>query len=175
MLAVIVNNQKHMSAYRILFVCTGNICRSPTAEAVLRHKADALGWGELIEVDSAGTHDYHIGAAPDPRSCEVAKPRGYALDHLRGRMVEAADFEHFDLLLALDAGHASILNQRAPVEYREKVQLFLPYAGITAPREVADPYYGAMAGFEETLRLTERGCEGLLTRLGEAYGWKPIA
>jgi protein-tyrosine phosphatase len=164
-----------MTAYRILFVCTGNICRSPTAEAVLRQKAEARGWGGLIEVDSAGTHDYHIGAAPDSRSCEVAVVKGYRLEHLRGRMVQPSDFEHFDMLLALDAGHASILSQRAPAEHRAKVQLFLPYAGIESPQEVADPYYGTMAGFEETLRLTERGCEGLLARLAKEQGWKAIA
>ncbi len=154
-----------MQKTRILFVCTGNICRSPTAEAVLRHKAATSGLSLPLEVDSAGTHDYHVGAAPDPRSCQVAREAGYAMEHLVGRQVSTEDFERFDLLLALDTGHEAILRRRAPALFGHKVQLFLPYAGITRPAEVADPYYGTIAGFVETLRLIERGCDGILARL----------
>lgn len=162
-------------AQRLLFVCTGNICRSPTAEAVLRRKAEIQRWGRLLQIDSAGTHDYHVGDSPDSRSCEIARHSGYALDHLVGRMVEAADFEQFDLLLAMDQGHETNLRQRAPSEFQHKISLFLPYAGIATPREVADPYYGTLAGFKTTLELIERGCDALLERLAREQGWQRTA
>jgi protein-tyrosine phosphatase len=161
--------------YRVLFVCTGNICRSPTAEAVLRRLAEARGWGERLEVDSAGTHDYHVGEAPDARSCEAAQARGYAMRHLKGRHVAAEDFRRFDLLLAMDSGHLSLLLQRSPEAMRGKVHLFLPYAGVETPRDVADPYYGPRAGFEDTLSLIERGCAGLLARIAREQGWSEAA
>lgn len=156
---------------RILFVCTGNICRSPTAEAVLRQQVELRGWSERLQVDSAGTHPYHVGDAPDARSCDAAHASGYTMRHLVGRQVEAADFERFDLLLAMDNGHRDILWQRAPINLRERIQLFLPYAGIHTPSEVADPYYGPLSGFDDLLLLIERGCAGLLTRLGRERHW----
>lgn len=161
--------------YSILFVCTGNICRSPTAEAVLRHKAEQRGMGEHLHVDSAGTHDYHVGEGPDARSCDVAHARGYAMRHLVGRQVAAEDFERFDLLLALDGGHEGLLLRQVPAARRDRVKLFLPYAGISHPRDVADPCYGPLSGFHDVLELIERGCDGLLDRLSREQGWPGTA
>lgn len=160
-----------MTKVCILFVCTGNICRSPTAEAVLRRKTEAREWAGRLHIDSAGTHDYHVGEGPDARSCDVAHARGYAMRHLVGRQVAEEDFARFDLLLALDGGHEAWLRRQAPAAHRERVQLFLPYAGIERPRDVADPYYGPLSGFHAVLELIERGCDGLLERLAREQEW----
>src|SRR6516225_3052207 len=145
---------------RVLFVCLGNICRSPTAEAVMR--ALALEAPELgLEVDSAGTAGYHIGEAPDPRMQGAAARRGYQLQALRARIVEPGDFERFDLILAMDRENLAVLHRRA----RERVRLFLEFAPQGAPQEVPDPYYGGPNGFEEVLDLVESAARGLLSYL----------
>jgi protein-tyrosine phosphatase len=150
---------------RILFVCLGNICRSPTAEAVMRALA-AREVPELpLEVDSAGTAGYHIGEPPDPRMRAAAARRGYDLNALRARVVEPHDFEHFDLILAMDRENLAVLHHRAPAEARERVRLFLEFAPHGEPREVPDPYYGGPNGFEEVLDLTEAAVRGLLDYL----------
>lgn len=147
---------------KILFVCTGNICRSPTAEGVARHAIRAAGLEGVIKVESAGTHGYHVGEAPDPRSCKAAAKRGYDLSTLRARKLEPADFEAFDLLLAMDAGHLEIMERNCPEEHRGKVRLFMSYARRIKANEVLDPYYGGDRGFELVLDYCEDAVEGLL-------------
>lgn len=150
----------------ILFVCTGNICRSPTAEAVFRHLAREARLSGLLTVDSAGTHDYHTGDPPDERSIAAARRRGVAMDGLRARPVEDADFERFDLILAMDAGHMRHLRRMAGPESRANLALFLDYAGPErAGGDVPDPYYGAEEDFEMALDLIFEGARGLLARL----------
>lgn len=114
---------------RILFVCTGNICRSPTAEAVARHFVETGGLGAQVLLDSAGTQGYHVGEAPDPRTQKAAKLRGYDLSALRARKLELRDFQEFDLLLAMDRGHLEHMQRHCPEVYRPKLQLFLPFTG----------------------------------------------
>jgi protein-tyrosine phosphatase len=150
---------------RILFVCLGNICRSPTAEAVVRALA-ALEAPELgLEVDSAGTAGYHLGELPDPRMRAAAARRGYDLNTLRARIVEPRDFERFDLILAMDRENLAVLQRRAPESGRERVRLFLEFAPHGERDEVPDPYYGGPNGFEEVLDLVEAAARGLLSYL----------
>lgn len=150
---------------RVLFVCTGNICRSPTAEAVARHFIHSGGLDSRIEVDSAGTHGYHAGEAPDPRSIKAAAKRGYDLKPLRARKLETSDFQEFDLLLAMDRGHLELMQRACPEVYRSKLDLFLRYAPSTEFDEVPDPYYGGPQGFEMVLDMCEAGVGGLIDRL----------
>jgi protein-tyrosine phosphatase len=150
---------------KILFVCLGNICRSPSAEAVLRAVAMREAPELQIEVDSAGTAGYHIGDAPDSRSQAAALRRGYDMAPLRARIVETADFERFDLILAMDTQNLEVLRKRAPAAYRERVRLFLEFAPDCGLDEVPDPYYGGPAGFEHVLDLVEEASRGLLTHL----------
>mgnify|MGYP000876522817 FL=1 len=146
---------------RILMLCTGNICRSPTAEVVLRVKAAAQGWGGRLVVDSAGIEAYHVGAPPDARSQEHAKRRGYDLGDLRARQVSSADFDRYDWLLAMDRWHLAALKRRCPPVSAGRLRLFMSFAK-GAPSEVPDPYYGDSAGFELVLDLVESGCDALL-------------
>ncbi len=151
---------------RVLFVCMGNICRSPTAEAVVREFAQREA-GLALEVDSAGTHGYHTGDAPDERSIVAARRRGFDLATLRARVVVAADFERFDLVLAMDDAVLQRLRELAPPRHAERVQLFLDFAPGLGRRDVPDPYYGGPAGFEEVLDLVEEGARGLLAALAK--------
>jgi len=132
---------------RVLIVCMGNICRSPTAEAVLRSQLQKAGL--QIQVDSAGTEDYHIGAAPDSRSIKHASLRGYDLGGLRARQVNLSDFSEFDLILAADGANLAELKRRCPREHQHKLSLFLEDAAVP------DPYYGGVEGFEKVLDLIE--------------------
>lgn len=152
---------------KILFVCLGNICRSPTAEAVFRTVAARDAPDLPIEIDSAGTAGYHIGEPPDPRTCEAAHRRGYDLSPLRARIVEPGDFEKFDLILAMDRENLDVLRRRAPPNARERVRLFLEFAPGAPVNEVPDPYYGGPNGFEEVLDLVEQASQGLLQHLRE--------
>ena len=149
---------------RILFVCTGNICRSSTAEGVLRHYIQAAGLGDVVEIASAGTHGYHVGEAPDPRTIRTAKVRGYDLSILRARTVKAADFREFDLILAMDGGHYRFLQQLKPKDATATLALFCEYAGI-GQCDVPDPYYGGARDFEACFELVEDGCRKLLEKL----------
>ena len=150
---------------KILFVCLGNICRSPTAEVVLRTIA-AREMPELtIEVDSAGTAGYHVGAPPDPRTQQAAIRRGYDLSKCRARVIEPHDFERFEMILAMDRENLEALRRRAPAQARDRVQLFLEFAPEAGTKDVPDPYYGGPNGFEEVLDLVEAAARGLLRRL----------
>ena len=149
---------------RVLFVCMGNICRSPTAEAVVRELARREG-GIAIEVASAGTHGYHRGDPPDERAIAAARRRGFDLSTLRARVVEAGDFDRFDLVLAMDSEVLDRLRGIAPRHHAERLRLFLEYAPALGRRDVPDPYYGGAAGFEEVLDLVEEGARGLLAAL----------
>ena len=150
---------------KILFVCLGNICRSPSAEAVLRTIAAREAPELNLEIDSAGTAGYHIGDAPDSRSQAAAHRRGYDMSPLRARIVEAADFERFDLILAMDTNNLEVLRRRAPALQRDRVRLFLEFAPDCGLDEVPDPYYGGPAGFEQVLDLVEEASRGLLSHL----------
>jgi protein-tyrosine phosphatase len=146
----------------VLFVCTGNICRSPTAEGVARHFIEARGLADRIAVDSAGTHGYHAGEAPDRRAQKAAERRGYDLSGLRARQIESADFERFDLILAMDADHLAIMRRSCPDAYRTRLSLFMRYARSHDLLEVPDPYYGGDNGFDAVLDYCEDGVQGLL-------------
>ena len=150
---------------KILFVCLGNICRSPTAEGVFRAVAAREAPELQIEVDSAGTAGYHIGEPPDARTRQAASRRGYDLESLRARMVEPRDFEHFDLILAMDRENLQVLQRRAPANRGERLRLFLEFAPEASVTEVPDPYYGGPNGFEEVLDLVEAASRGLLQHL----------
>ncbi|HUO20608.1 MAG TPA: low molecular weight protein-tyrosine-phosphatase [Steroidobacteraceae bacterium] len=150
---------------RVLFVCLGNICRSPTAEGVLRTLAAREAPELALEVDSAGTAAYHVGQPPDPRTRAAAARRGYDLSALRARSIESADFERFDLILAMDRENLTALRRRAPAHAHERLRLFLEFCADEAPEEVPDPYYGGPNGFEEVLDLVESATRGLLAHL----------
>ncbi len=150
---------------RILFVCLGNICRSPTAEVVLRTIAAREAPELHLEVDSAGTTGYHVGQPPDPRMRQTADRRGYDLAAPRARIVEPADFERFDLILAMDREILSVLRRRAPSGAQERLRLFLEFAPEEGLEDVPDPYYGGPNGFEEVLDLVEAATRGLLAHL----------
>ncbi|MBX3666340.1 MAG: low molecular weight phosphotyrosine protein phosphatase [Burkholderiales bacterium] len=150
---------------RVLFVCMGNICRSPTAEGVFRRLVEAEGLAGRIHIDSAGTHDYHIGDPPDARAQAAAARRGYDLSQLRARQVTRADFTAFDYVLAMDEHNRGLLLQQCPPEHRAKVRLFLEFAAGEVPAEVPDPYYGGPQGFEQVLDLVENAARGLLCEI----------
>ncbi len=154
---------------RVLFVCTGNICRSPTAEGVARHWLRMLGLDGVVAVDSAGIAGYHAGEAPDARSQRVAAQRGYDLSRLRARKLTSKDFDRFDLLLAMDEGHRDVMLRKAPPECRDKIRLFLSFAPELGRHEVPDPYYGGTSGFDDALNLCEVGVQGLLDVLREKH------
>ena len=155
------------TAHRVLFVCLGNICRSPTAEGVLRHLAAKEAPGLTLEIDSAGTADYHIGAPPDPRSQRAALRRGIDISGLRARQVAADDFARFDLILAMDEANLRELKAMQPRDSRAALQLFLEYAPDLGLKDVPDPYYRDAAAFEEVLDLTTAASRGLLAALQE--------
>jgi protein-tyrosine phosphatase len=150
---------------KVLFVCLGNICRSPTAEGVLRHLLRQSAPELAVEVDSAGTADYHIGEPPDLRSQRAALSRGIDLSTLRARQVAPRDFVHFDLMLAMDRQNLRALEAMRPAGSRARVRLFLEYAAHAGRLEVPDPYYGDASGFEEVLDLCAAGARGLIDAL----------
>lgn len=150
---------------RLLFVCMGNICRSPTAEAVMRAYVERVGLAERIEIDSAATHRYNLGKPPDIRAQKAGARRGYQLSGLRARQVCEADFERFDRILAMDRDNLENLRRDCPPEHLHKLGLFLDYARGFAESEIPDPYYGGDAGFEYVLDLIEDAARGLLESL----------
>ena len=150
---------------RVLFVCMGNICRSPTAEGVFKHQVAQAGLAELIASDSAGTHDYHIGDPPDPRAQNAAGRRGYDLSPLRGRQVGLRDFADFDYVLAMDDYNLRALERLCPSQHRHKLKLFMEFSAGAGMREVPDPYSGGPDGFELVLDMVEEAAQGLLHHL----------
>jgi protein-tyrosine phosphatase len=154
---------------RVLFVCMGNICRSPTAEAVFRRAVDKAGLKDLIECDSAGTHDYHIGEPPDQRAQQAASRRGYDMSHLRGRQVGERDFARFDYVVAMDRRNLSLLEELCPAGHADKLRLYCDFHEDYAGREVPDPYYGGPRGFEQVLDIIETVSGSLVARLQQAH------
>jgi len=149
----------------ILFVCTANICRSPTAEAVMRKLLADKGGTELFQLDSAGTHDLHVGRPPSPLAIERAGLRGYNLEHLVARQVRATDFDEFDLILGMDRGHLSNLRKIAPTRCKHKIELFLEYGERFHGKDIPDPYGGTVRDYDLMLDMVEDGCSGLVELL----------
>jgi protein-tyrosine phosphatase len=147
---------------KILFVCMGNICRSPTAEGVFRKKLIDRGLLHKVQIDSAGTHNYHPQSPPDARSQAHALRRGYDLSDLRARAVRDRDFEEFDLLLTMDWDNRTLLEERCPAEHQHKVRGFAEFLHTTQASVIPDPYYGGEQGFEQVLDLIEEASDGLL-------------
>lgn len=156
-------NSPTIPKIRVLFVCLGNICRSPTAEAVFRKKAKEAGLD--IEIDSAGTNGFHTGETPDTRTREIGQKRGYDFSGIKSRQISEDDFAHFDHILGMDMKNIRALHDIAPLRQKSKLRLFLDYAPNTPTREVPDPYYSGKDGFENVLDLCEQACEGLISAL----------
>ncbi len=148
--------------HKILFVCMGNICRSPTAEGVFRQKVEQAHVTEQFVIDSAGTHAYHVGEPPDLRSQEYARKRGIDLSAQRARQVQVQDFAKFDLVLAMDKDNLRLLQNQCPAEYQHKIKLMMSYASHSPSDVVPDPYYGGGRGFDVVLDYLEDAAEGLL-------------
>ncbi|GAB3625556.1 phosphotyrosine protein phosphatase [Pandoraea terrae] len=157
-----------MKPTSVLFVCMGNICRSPTADGVFRQRVADAGLCGIVTVDSAGTHGYHLGHPPDPRSQAAALRRGYDLSTLRARAVEAGDFDAFDWIVAMDDANFAELQRRCPPARRHKIVRLMDFATRHDATEVPDPYYGERGSFETVLDYVEDACEGLLRRLRES-------
>lgn len=147
---------------KVLFVCMGNICRSPTAHGVFEHLVNTEHLAGQLEIDSAGTHAFHIGEKPDRRAQETAANRGIDLTYIRARKVEEADFEHYDYILAMDSDNYGLLQQGCPDEYKTKISLFLDFAPKHPLEEVPDPYYGGIKGFENVFDMVDMASRGLL-------------
>lgn len=154
-----------MNKTKVLFVCLGNICRSPTAEGVFRHVVAERNLAKLFEIDSAGTSDWHVNKSPDGRTVKAAAKRGYDLSSFRGRQAVAKDFEHFDYILAMDESNLSNLRAIAPANHSAHLGLFLDFADNFDQQEVPDPYYGGADGFELVLDLIEDASDGFLEQV----------
>jgi protein-tyrosine phosphatase len=157
------------SKVKVLFICMGNICRSPTAEAVFRRYVEEEGLAERFLIDSAGTHDYHIDDVPDARTQRAARQRGYDMSQLRGRQVTTEDFSNFDYLLAMDEANLEILRDLRPRDAQSHLGLFLEFAGQHTEREVPDPYFGGADGFERVLDMVEDAAAGLLRHIRQKH------
>lgn len=158
----------HQKPVSVLFVCTGNICRSPTGEGVFRAMLKASDLEDRVSVDSAGIADYHIGEPPDARSVEAALGRGIDLSTQRARQLHPDDFQHFDFLIAMDRTHLDEMQRLCPNSETHRIKLLLDYAPQLGTRDVPDPYYGAGNGFTYVLDLVEAGSAGLLQDVREA-------
>jgi protein-tyrosine phosphatase len=151
-----------MTNFSVLFVCMGNICRSPTAHGVFRHKVQQEGLSDAVIVDSAGTHNYHPNSPPDERSQAHAAKRGYDLSDLRARQINGGDFEKFDLILVMDLDNLAQVQQACPRQYQHKVRRLTEFCLEFDSQVVPDPYYGGHKGFDHVLDLVEDACEGLI-------------
>lgn len=154
-------------------VCMGNICRSPMAEVVTRALVDKAGLSEQIELDSAGTHAYHAGEAPDARAQQVAAKRGYDLSRRRARKICDEDFGRFDYILAMDRANLAALERISPEQHRSKLKLFIAYAEGVAVDEIPDPYYGNIEGFERVLDMCEAAARGLVAAFAPEAASRP--
>jgi protein-tyrosine phosphatase len=155
---------------KVLFVCMGNICRSPTAEAVFRHCVEQAGLSHVVIADSAGTHDYHLGNAPDPRAQRAGARRGYDLSRLRARQVSMSDYAHFDFVLAMDDVNLKALRRLCPKQHAHKLQLLGAYCdGASKGCAVPDPYYGVEEDFERVLDLAEEAAQSLLRHIRKTH------
>ncbi|MBL78608.1 MAG: phosphotyrosine protein phosphatase [Nitrosomonadaceae bacterium] len=155
---------------KVLFVCMGNICRSPTAEAVFRHQAETSEAGNLIFVDSAGTHSYHIGEPPDERAQKIAKQHGYDMKNIRARQFKSKDFNTFQYILAMDKHNFTMLNNICPPQHSHKLEMFMQHStNFTKYKEVPDPYFGGHKGFEKVLKLIEDASAGLLQKINTTH------
>ncbi|MGB1008316.1 MAG: low molecular weight protein-tyrosine-phosphatase [Thiolinea sp.] len=161
-----------MEKINVLFVCMGNICRSPTAQGVFTNTVVSCGLQERIHIDSAGTHAYHIGESPDARSQVAALERNIDLSSQRARQVKEVDFERFHYVLAMDEGNLSTLKRQAKAGQQGRIQLFMGFAERWNEREVPDPYYGGDRGFERVLDMVEDAAEGLLRHLVQQHQLK---
>lgn len=150
------------SAHSVLFVCMGNVCRSPTAHGVFRHKVLSLGMADQVTIDSAGTHNYHPGSPPDRRSQVHAARRGYDLSDLRARQIRQSDFERFDLILVMDWDNLADVNEICPQQHLPKIRRLTEFCQQSDSPVVPDPYYGGPQGFDQVLDLVEDACEGLI-------------
>lgn len=150
---------------RVVFVCMGNICRSPTAEGIFRQKLIDTGLSGRVETDSAGTHAYHVGQPPDRRAQEEARRRGLDISDLRGRQVAQTDFDEFDWIIAMDSDNVAILLSEAPPARRDRIHRLLDFAPHLGERDVPDPYFGGVDGFRRVFDLVEQGCEGLIEKI----------
>jgi protein-tyrosine phosphatase len=159
---------------KVLFVCLGNICRSPTAHGVFQTLVDQNNLSEQIIVDSCGTGDWHIGHSPDTRTVLAAKERGYDLENLRARQFALKDFDYFDYILTMDQNNFQDVQSMQGSEHNTSVNLFLPYVGIEQPSEVPDPYYGGEQGFETVLNLIEDASQRLLNKIVEQHDFSRI-
>ena len=148
----------------VLVVCTGNICRSPTGEGVLRQLAEKRGLAGKVRVASAGTHDYHVGECPDPRTMKHAKKRGYDLSAQRAQQLSAAHFREYDYILAMDRGHMRIIRALAPKDAKARIGMFLEASAQWKGEDVPDPYYGGVEGFERVLDMVEEAAARWLDR-----------
>lgn len=154
-----------MATVKVLFVCLGNICRSPMAEGMFRKLVGDAGYGEYIQIDSAGTHAYHVDEPPDARACAAVRQRGVDISGLRGRQASAGDFVRFDYILAMDRENYAHLETLAPPAHAHKLRLFLEYATRCAEKSVPDPYFGNASGFDRVLDMIEDAAAGLLTEI----------
>jgi len=155
---------------RVLFVCLGNICRSPTAEVIVRERLARTGRDGAVELDSAGTGSWHIGKAPDARAQRAGAERGYSMEGLRARQVEPDDFHRFDYVLAMDEANLADLEMMRPEEARADLRLFLDFHPQSGERDVPDPYYGGEDGFARVLDLVEDAADGLIEHLRDHHG-----
>ena len=162
-----MNTEAGPQTLRILFVCMGNICRSPTAEGVLRAKLAQAGLQQYVKIDSAGTHNFHPDSPPDERSQQHALQRGYDLSQLRARQVVDADYAQFDMIFAMDWDNLALLQAECPSQHAHKLQLFMQHADQSKAlgEIVPDPYHGGAAGFEHVLDLLEQASNGLVNKL----------
>lgn len=156
---------------KVLFVCTGNICRSPTADGVFRKIVREAGLEDQISVDSCGLSAYHVGELPDPRSREMAESRGVDLSDIRSRKIKPGDYVQFDYILAMDDGHLRDMRRQAPGSSQNRIELFLDYHPDMGGQSVPDPYYGGANGFVHVFDMIEEASHNLLTQIREKHGF----
>jgi protein-tyrosine phosphatase len=159
-----------MATIKVLFVCMGNICRSPTAEGVFTKLVTDKKLNDRFTIDSAGTHAYHVGKGPDERAQQAAAKRGVDIQHLRARKIHSSDFEYYDHILVMDDDNYALVIEDCPEEYQHKVKYFLTYAPQLGIKEVPDPYYGGKSGFEQVLDMVEDASLGFLESLHQEVG-----